>query len=287
MLIKEALSLAAKELENFSSKQLEARILLSYTLNITQETLLINYSKELTKTEEYRFFQYIQRRKSLEPIAYIIERKEFYGMDFFVDKNVLIPRPDTEILVDEVILEYNKNFPDKKITILDLGTGSGAIAVSLAAGISLSRITATDISDSALTIAKKNAVSNNVITQIEFIKSDWYSNLNHNKFDFIVSNPPYIDSADKPYMSQETLLHEPQDALFANDNGLIHYRKIISGATSFLKNGGKIFLEIGFNQSQSVTSILQKHQFTEIIIIKDLSGHDRIIKATFIAPSLV
>jgi release factor glutamine methyltransferase len=282
MLIKEALSLAAKELENFSSKQLEARILLSYTLNMTQETLLINYNKELTKTEEYRFFQYIQRRKSFEPIAYIIERKEFYGMDFFVDKNVLIPRPDTEILVDAVILEYNKNFPDKKITILDLGTGSGAIAVSLAAGISLSRITATDISDSALTIATKNAVSNNVITQIEFIKSDWYSNLNHNKFDFIVSNPPYIDSADKPYMSQETLLYEPQDALFADSNGLIHYRNIISGATSFLKNGGKIFLEIGFNQSQLVTSILQKHQFTEIIIIKDLSGHDRVIKATFI-----
>jgi release factor glutamine methyltransferase len=284
MLIKEALSLAAKELENFSSKQLEARILLSYTLNMTQETLLINYSKELTKTEEYRFFQYIQRRKSFEPIAYIIERKEFYGMDFFVDKNVLIPRPDTETLVDEVILEYNKNFPDKKITILDLGTGSGAIAVSLAAGISLSRITTTDISDSALIIATKNAVSNNVITQIEFIKSNWYSNLTDNKFDFIVSNPPYIDSADKPYMSQETLLYEPQDALFANDYGLIHYRKIISGATSFLKNGGKIFLEIGFNQSQSVTSILQKHQFTEIIIIKDLSGHDRIIKATFITP---
>jgi release factor glutamine methyltransferase len=281
MLIKEALSLANIELENFSSKQLDARILLGYALNITQETLLINYNKPITKNEESRFFQYIKRRKSFEPIAYIIENKEFYGINFFVDKNVLIPRPDTEILVDEIISEYKKNFSDKEITILDLGTGSGAIAVSLAILIPLSKITATDISESALKIAIKNAMLNNVVNQIEFIKSNWYSNLKDAKFEYIVSNPPYIDSADKPYMSQETLLYEPENACFADNNGLIFYDKIISEATYFLKKGGKILLEIGFNQSKSVVSVLEKHQFTEIVIIKDLSSHDRVIRATF------
>ena len=281
MLIKEALSLANIELESFSSKQLDARILLGYVLNITQETLLINYNQPITKNEESRFFQYIKRRKSFEPIAYIIENKEFYGINFFVDKNVLIPRPDTEILVDEIILEYKKNFSDKEITILDLGTGSGAIAVSLAILIPLSKITATDISESALKIAIKNAMLNNVVNQIEFIKSNWYSNLKDAKFEYIVSNPPYIDSADKPYMSQETLLYEPENACFADNNGLINYDKIISEATYFLKKGGKILLEIGFNQSKSVVSVLEKHQFTEIVIIKDLSSHDRVIRATF------
>jgi len=281
MLIKEALSLAIIELENFSSKQLDARILLGYALNITQETLLINYNKPITKNEESRFFQYIKRRKSFEPIAYIIENKEFYGINFFVDKNVLIPRPDTEILVDEIILEYKKNYSDKEITILDLGTGSGAIAVTLAIFIPLSKITATDISESAIKIATKNAMLNNVVNKIEFIKSNWYSNLKDAKFEYIVSNPPYIDSADKPYMSQETLLYEPENACFADNNGLINYDKIISEATYFLKKGGKILLEIGFNQSKSVVSILEKHQFTEIVIIKDLSSHDRVIRATF------
>ena len=280
MLIKEALSLATEKLESFSSKQLEARILLSYALNITQETLLINYNKEITEDEKLNFFKYIERRKSFEPIAYILEKKEFYGMDFFVDQNVLIPRPDTETIVDEVILEYNKNFPDKEITILDLGTGSGAIAVSLATVIPLSKITAADVSDEVLKIATKNAISNSIAAQIEFTQSNWYSNLSNNKFDFIVSNPPYINSADKSYMSQETLLYEPQDALFADDNGLINYNEIISGAISFLNLGGKIFLEIGFNQSKAVVSILEKYNFTEITIVQDLSGQDRIIKAT-------
>ncbi len=281
MIVKEALSLAATELENFSSKQLESRILLSYALNITQESLLIKYNEEISKDEESRFFAYIQRRKAFEPIAYILEKKEFYGMDFFVNNHVLIPRPDTEILIDEIASEYKKNFLNKEITILDLGTGSGAIAVSLAAVIPLARITATDISDAALKIATKNAVSNNVANQIEFIQSDWYSNLNPNKFDFIVSNPPYIASGDKSYMSQETILYEPQDALFANDNGLRNYDKIISKATNFLTHEGKLFLEIGFNQSEAVVNILKKYQFTEITTLKDLSGHDRIIKATY------
>ena len=285
MIVKEALAWAASELENFSSKQLEARILLSYVLGITQEDLLIRYNEEVSEDKKYQFFKYIQRRKSFEPIAYIVEKKEFYGREFLVNNHVLIPRADTEILIDEVLFEYRKNYLNKEIIILDLGTGSGAIAVSLAAVIEVAKITATDISDEALKIATENAKLNNVVNQIEFIKSDWYSNLRDNgnsQFDFIVSNPPYIALNDTSYMSQETLLYEPKDALFAGNNGLINYDKIISGATNFLKNAGKIFLEIGFNQSKPVINLLKKYQFTEVTIFKDLSKHDRIIKATLL-----
>lgn len=279
MLVKEALYFATTELENFSSKQLETRILLSHALSMTQEKLLMNYNELIPEDKKSKFFEYIQRRKSFEPIAYITEQKEFYGMDFFVDQNVLIPRPDTEILIDEVVLEYKTNFSDKNIEILDLGTGSGSIAVSLATSIPLSNIIATDISSKALQIAMRNAKSNNVTTQIEFIESDWYSNLGSKIFDFIVSNPPYIDSADTLYISKETLLYEPKQALFAENKGLINYNKIISNARNFLKKNGKIFLEIGFNQSKNVVSILEKYQFTEIKIFKDLSGNDRVVRA--------
>lgn len=280
MLIKDALVFATKELKNFPSKQLEARIILTYTLSITQEALVINYDKKITEDEKSRFFEYIRRRKLFEPIAYILKQKEFYGINFYVDKNVLIPRADTETLVDKMLLEYNKYFFDRGIKILDLGTGSGAIATSLASCIPLSKIIATDICPKSLKIATNNAQLNKVSAQIKFIESDWYLKLKDKKFNFIVSNPPYISSADKKYMSQETVLYEPQKALFAKGNGLIHYNKIISDARFFLKARGKIFIEIGFNQSKDVSKIFKKYEFNEIIIFKDLSGHDRVIVAT-------
>jgi release factor glutamine methyltransferase len=181
-----------------------------------------------------------------------------------------------------VILEYQKNFADKEVTILDLGTGSGAIAVTLATLIPQAKIVAIDISDEALALAAENAKLHGAITQIQFIKSDWYSNLSDKKFNFIISNPPYISPDNKIYMAQETILYEPEHALFAVENGLINYRKIIFGLNNFLKNENKVFLEIGFNQAEEVINILKKYPFTEIVISKDLSGHDRVIEFRFI-----
>ena len=282
MLVKEALMWGILELEDFTSKQLESRILLANILKTTQEGLLIRYNEPISQEEEKTFYEHIKCRKALEPIAYIVGKKEFYGRDFIVNKHVLIPRPETELIIDRVVLEYQKNFADKEVTILDLGTGSGAIAVTLATLIPQAKIVATDISDEALALAAENAKFNGVITQIQFIKSDWYSNLSNKKFNFIISNPPYISPDNKIYMSQETILHEPEHALFAVENGLINYRKIIFGLNNFLKNENKVFLEIGFNQAEDVINILKKYPLTEIVISKDLSGHNRVIEFRFI-----
>ncbi|MBM3466550.1 MAG: peptide chain release factor N(5)-glutamine methyltransferase [Alphaproteobacteria bacterium] len=282
MLVKEALTWGILELEDFTSKQLESRILLASILKTTQEGLLIRYNEPISQEEEKAFYEHIKCRKALEPIAYIVGKKEFYGRDFIVNKHVLIPRPETELIIDRVILEYQKNFADKEVTILDLGTGSGAIAVTLATLIPQAKIVAIDISDEALALAAENAKLHGAITQIQFIKSDWYSNLSDKKFNFIISNPPYISPDNKIYMAQETILYEPEHALFAVENGLINYRKIIFGLNNFLKNENKVFLEIGFNQAEDVINILKKYPFTEIVISKDLSGHDRVIEFRFI-----
>jgi len=278
MLVKEALMWGILELEDFTSKQLESRILLANILKTTQEGLLIRYNEPISQEEEKTFYEHIKCRKALEPIAYIVGKKEFYGRDFIVNKHVLIPRPETELIIDRVVLEYQKNFADKEVTILDLGTGSGAIAVTLATLLPQAKIVAIDISDEALALAAENAKLHGAITQIQFIKSDWYSNLSDKKFNFIISNPPYISPDNKIYMAQETILYEPEHALFAVENGLINYRKIIFGLNNFLKNENKVFLEIGFNQSEAVINILKEYLFTEIVISKDLSEHSRVIE---------
>ncbi len=282
MLVKEALMWGILELEDFTSKQLESRILLANILKTTQESLFIRYNEPISQEEEKTFYEHIKCRKALEPIAYIVGKKEFYGRDFIVNKYVLIPRPETELIIDRVVLEYQKNFTDKEVTILDLGTGSGAIAVTLATLIPQAKIIAIDISDEALALAAENAKLYGAIAQIQFIKSDWYSNLPSKKFDFIISNPPYISLDNKIYMAQETILYEPEHTLFALENGLINYRKIIFGLNNFLKNENKVFLEIGFNQAKDVINIIKEYSFTEIIISKDLSGHDRVIEFRFV-----
>jgi release factor glutamine methyltransferase len=277
MLIKDALAFGAKELEDFPAKQLEARILLADILKMSSTTLLTSYNEPLTKDDESKFLKHIKRRKLFEPIAYITGKKEFYGLDFLINEHVLIPRPDTELLVDNAIREYENNYANNEIRVLDLGTGSGAIAISLAINIPLAQIVATDISEEALALATKNAELNNVASKIKFIKSDWYENISDEKFDFIISNPPYIADQDKVYMSPETLQYEPHQALFAQDNGLVHYKHIIAHANEFLANNGKIFLEIGFNQAKPVMSIFEKYAFKEIQILQDLGGNDRVV----------
>lgn len=302
MLVKEALALAVLELQEFSAKQLESRILLSHILNLSQESLLLSYNEPISDNVSYRFFELIERRKNFEPIAYIIGRKEFYGLEFLVTSDVLIPRNDTELLVETVVKEissqvYEHNQNSENIKILELGTGSGAISVSLAKNISNSSIVATDVSDKALKIATDNAKLNDVLDKISFIKSDWYEQLevfgdsidkivkvtdnqdSDKLFDFIVSNPPYINVKDKAYMSKETLLYEPAIALFADDMGIECYWQIISGAHQFLKKSGKIVLELGFNQAEVVTGILKSHNFINIRTFQDLQAIDRVVIA--------
>lgn len=279
MNIKELLVYAVKTLEKTSnSAYLDSRLLLSHSLKISFEELILNYERIVKKEDKEIFLKLLSRRQNLEPIAYILEEQGFYKYKFYVNKNVLIPRPETELIIENFITDYKKNFNNQKIKILELGTGSGAIAVSLKKECNNLEITATDISENALNIAKKNADKNNT-GDINFIKSDWYKSIPQSKFKYIISNPPYIDIEEEDIMSIETKKYEPHLALFSEQQGILSYKEIINQASKYLDSDGKILLEIGYNQGKKVGDILKEYNFNNFRIIKDLSNHDRLIIA--------
>ena len=188
MQIKQALIIAAEKCQNSSTPNLDARVILCKVLSLSYEQLLIKYNDLLSKLEEEQFFSLLERRVSMEPIAYIVGKQEFYGRDFVVDKNVLIPRPETELLVESIIEDYNTHYLGKDIKILELGTGSGAIAVTIAKEILMAEILAIDISQGALSVAQINAHKANVSSKMTFVQSDWFRNIPECKYDYIVSN---------------------------------------------------------------------------------------------------
>ncbi len=274
MKIKEALAKAIILLKNSNTPMLDARLLLGAALDMPLERLLINYDSDIKTENEQKFFNFIKRRQEFEPIAYIIGAKEFYGRDFIVNNDVLIPRPDTELLIDVMA---NLTLGNDSSEILELGCGSGAICVSLALEIITAQITATDISKQALEVAHQNAKKHNVSEQINFIKSDWYNNIGNAKYDYIVSNPPYIDKSEQNQMANETLLHEPELALYADKGGLAAYQTIIESACKYLKISGMLVLEIGYLQKNSIVNLLEENGFYDIQTHKDLAQHDRLI----------
>lgn len=278
MTISEAIRKGMIELKNgnIECPNLKSRLLIQFILNQTRQYIIVNDQKEINKQLEKQFFEAIQNIREGIPLEHITHQKEFMKLNFFVDENVLIPRQDTEILVEEVIkIANNENL--KKI--LDLCTGSGAIAVSLSKYIPKSEITAIDISNSALKIAKKNSITNEVQNQITFINSDLFGNLNNQKFDIIVSNPPYIKKDIIKTLDKE-VKNEPYIALDGGYDGLDFYRKIINKSYNYLKYGGYLCLEIGFDQKLDVIELLENEEkFTNIYCKKDLCGLDRIIVA--------
>ena len=274
MQVKEALAKAIMLLENSSTPMLDARVLLGEALALPLERLLLSYDLELNADDERIFFAFVKRRQEFEPIAYIIGAKEFYGREFIVNKDVLIPRPDTELLI-EVMTKLTS--AQDSVEILELGSGSGAICVSLALEIVTAQITAIEVSKAALDIAQQNVKKHGVSSQIDFILSDWYKELGDTKYDYIVSNPPYIDKSEQPYMANETLMYEPELALYADYNGLSAYQIIIESAYKYLKVSGMLVLEIGYSQKDSILNLLDKNNFYDIQTHKDLAQHDRVI----------
>lgn len=211
-----------------------------------------------------------------KPIQYITNEQEFMKLKFYVDENVLIPQPDTEIIVEKIIDE----FKDKEVKILDLCTGSGAIAISLAKYIKRSKIFATDISNKAIQIAKLNAEKNLVHKKIDFILSDMFKNIEKDTFDIIVSNPPYIKTKDIANL-EKSVQNEPNIALDGGEDGLKFYKIIAENAYKFLNNNGKLYLEIGFDQKKDVINLLEKNnKYKEITCIKDLACNDRLVIAS-------
>lgn len=276
MTISEAIKKGMIELknENIEEPKLKSRLLMQSILNQTRQYVIVNDMEELEKNKEKQYFSAIKILKKGIPIEHITHQKEFMKLNFFVDKNVLIPRQDTEILVEEVIKIAQKTNAKK---ILDLCTGSGAIAVSLAKYLPQSEITAIDISNDALKIAKKNAVSNNVENQITFISSDMFTNLNEEKFDIIVSNPPYIKTNVIDNLDIQ-VKNEPHIALDGGKDGLYFYKKIINESYQYLKYKGFLCLEIGFDQKIDVIELIENtNNFDGTYSKKDLYDNDRII----------
>ena len=274
MNIKEAIIFGTKYLDenNISESRVKCRILLSNILNVSKEYLIIHDNEILDNKKEMKYKEYLVRLAGNEPIQYIIKKQEFMKMNFYVDENVLIPQPDTEILVEEVIDKFKNN--KEKLKILDLCTGSGCIAVSIAKYIKNAEVFASDISYKALEIAKLNAKENHV--KINFIESDLFENILENDFDIIVSNPPYIETKIVETLEEE-VKKEPILALDGGKDGLDFYRKIILQANQYLKENGILALEIGYNQKEEVIKLLEKQNYKEIYCKKDLAGNDRVI----------
>ena len=276
MTIKEIIIRYSKELEEISSTpRLDVETLLQKVLNVDRLYILLNLDKSLSKEEENLFNKFIEERLNNRPIAYIVGNREFMGLDFYVQEGVLIPRPDTEVLVEEVI-EIAKNKED--INILDIGTGSGAITVSLAKYLENAKITSVDISEIALEIGRKNAILNEVDDRITFVKSDLFTNINKEmKFDIIVSNPPYIKREVIDTLDKQVKDFEPYNALEGGIDGLDFYRAITTQAKDYLKEGGVLAYEVGHDQSEDVSKLMEMDGYTNIYTRKDLQQIDRVV----------
>ncbi|MCC3869167.1 peptide chain release factor N(5)-glutamine methyltransferase [Terrisporobacter mayombei] len=276
MTIKEIIIRYSKELEEISpTPRLDVETLLQKVLEVDRLYILLNLEKSLSEDEEKLFSKLINERLNNRPIAYIVGNREFMGLDFYVQEGVLIPRPDTEVLVEEII-ELGKN--KGPINILDIGTGSGAITVSLAKYLDNAKITSVDISDIALEIGKKNAESNNVKDRITFIKSDLFTNIDDNmRFDIIVSNPPYIKREVIETLDKQVKDFEPYNALEGGIDGLDFYRAITIQSKKYLNNDGILAYEVGHDQSEEVSKLMESDGYTNIYTRKDLQQIDRVV----------
>lgn len=274
---------AKKQLKSagIEEAELDARYLLLDVFQLTYASYLLNRNKQLTEAQnliKHKYYENIEKRKQHIPLQHIIGTQEFMGLEFTVTPDVLIPRQDTETLVEAVLTDH----PSKEKHILDLCTGSGCIAVSLAVLGGYHHITAIDISEKALAIAKKNAqhLCSNYLSQFTFIQSDLFEGLKAGtRFDMIVSNPPYIPTDVIDELQSEVRMHEPVLALDGKKDGLFFYRKIISQIKRHLKADGYIYLEVGHDQSKAVSHLLNAAGFTKIEAIKDIPGVERVIKA--------
>lgn len=263
------------EKKEIPSARINAELLLSHLLNCKRLDLYLRFDQPLTENEVEEFRSMISRRGKYEPVQYIIGNTDFYGLNFLVNPSVLIPRPETEILVETIIDNHKYSGP---IKILDIGSGSGNIAVSLAKNLSGSDLLSIDISEEALITAQSNAARLNV-NNVQFIKADILSNgfADDYLFDLIVSNPPYISESDYSSLQKEITLYEPKNALSDNMDGLNFYRRISRFAVEKLKLGGYLYFEMGIGQSLSVKSIMENNGFGEIKIIQDYQRIDRVI----------
>lgn len=272
MQISKLIRQTTQELKPISeAPQLEAEVLLGHVLNVTRTQLHMRGNEILSEEDQQLFDELVSRRKHGEPIAYLLGYREFWSLLLEVTPDTLIPRHETELLVE---LALHKFPHDARINAADLGTGSGAIALALAFENPQWKIIATDAHHNALQIAQRNALRLN-LSNVEFRLGDWCEALRQDQFDLIVSNPPYIHEHD-PHLTQGDVRYEPQTALVAHDQGLRDLKIIIEQAYQHLLPGGWLLLEHGYDQSEAVINVLQQNYYINIIDQQDYAGVDRV-----------
>ena len=294
LLVKEMLTMGEKQLmdSDIADATRDCKILYCYMMDIPFSKIILEYQQVLQDRLCDKYFELIDRRSKGEPVQYIMGSQEFMGLEFIVNENVLIPRQDTETLVEDALEIINTgtlrgedmDVKRKEWDILDLCTGSGAIGVSLARIANKVNVTCSDISEGAIKVAKENAQKHGVTKSVKFEQGDLFKPFSKpfrkQKFDMIISNPPYIKSSVIPTLQKEVCEHEPLSALDGGESGLDFYERIVSGVGSHLRKGGVLLLEIGYDQGEAVSGLLSRNgDFTSIRVLKDLANRDRIVFA--------
>ena len=259
-----------------ANPQLDSEILLSSSIKRDKKHIILNPKEVLNSEQLGKFKSLIERRKKGEPIAYIINKKEFWKDEFFVNKDVLIPRTDSELIIEQVLKIYSK---DVQLQVLDIGTGSGCILLSILKERSNFYGTGIDISKKSINVSKFNAKQLNLTNRVKFFHSS-VDNFNNGKYDMIVSNPPYIEQLSLKYLEKDVVNFEPKLALSGGFDGFSKIRKVINKASVLIKKNGKFILEIGFNQKNKVKKILKEEGFYVNKAIKDYGNNDRCIIST-------
>ena len=290
LLVKEMLTMGEKQLmdSDIADATRDCKILYCYMMDIPFSKIILEYQEVLQDRLCDKYFELIDRRSKGEPVQYIMGSQEFMGLEFIVNENVLIPRQDTETLVEDALEIINTgtlrgedmDVKRKEWDILDLCTGSGAIGVSLARIANKVNVTCSDISEGAIKVAKENAQKHGVAKSVKFEQGDLFKPFSKHKFDMIISNPPYIKSSIIPTLQKEVCEHEPLSALDGGESGLDFYERIVSGVGSHLRKSGVLLLEIGHDQGEAVSGLLSRNgEFTSIRVLKDLANRDRIVFA--------
>lgn len=271
-ILQQAIDWALEQLQESDSSRVDAEWLLMHVLQCPRSRLMTHPDQQLTPGQWQQYQSFISRRRSGEPVAYITETRGFWSLDLHITPDVLIPRADTELLVEQVLALSDNS---RALTVADMGTGSGAIALAIASERPAWRVLAVDASASALAVAKHNAQINN-LPGVEFCHGDWCQALPAGlTLDILVSNPPYIES-DDPHLLQGDLRFEPVSALRAEDNGLRDLAELTTQAVSHLKSGGWLVLEHGYNQGAPVRELMRGQGFIEISTERDLGGQERV-----------
>ncbi|MCT4566243.1 MAG: peptide chain release factor N(5)-glutamine methyltransferase [Maledivibacter sp.] len=278
--IHKALQEASKKLEHKAGTPLlDAQVILCHVLRVDRLYLIVNKERVLTNEEICKYNGMIEKRLYGVPVQYIIGRQEFMGLDFYVEEGVLIPRPDTEILIEKVLDSIDK---ESICSIVDIGTGSGAITITLAKYIRNSHVYSIDISKKALDIARRNAEEHDMLPKISFLNGSLFDPLSNmgieGRIDVLVSNPPYIPTDDIENLQIEVSKFEPRIALDGGKDGLDFYKEIINRAPKYLRQGGFMALEVGHDQARRVMELMEeKNRYIDIEITKDLAGIERVV----------